>query len=384
MAEAGGIVPPVKGRKRKLPASDSTDQQAGAAAASPPAAAVVADETEAAPKRLAVEGSTTTAPNSALAALSSYADASDGEEGEVREEMETAAILQEGQDGEQQQHEAQAGDADEEGEAADASPPTKGNRTDQRKRRPCTFFLKGRCQKREECPFSHDVERKVCKYFAQGRCRKGRRCPFAHERAAGTAGNPTTAVAPDGEQKRVKKSMGLNLPLPMRNSKLYKSLVQDQIVEEENIVLQCLHYIVRREFMKQPLQAAEMAVLVELAQAERAKAQEAAEARAAKHSLLHPLLTSDQIDPALLAQMDPELAQELAQGDGDDDGAIVGGGGSNASTPNRAGKRGAFGSGSELEDGEVSDAESEESEPEDEEYEDEDEDGDVESGEASS
>jgi hypothetical protein len=376
LAEAGGIVPPVKGRKRKLPASEPTDQKAGPLSATP----VAGDDAEASPKRLATEG--TTAPNSALAALSGYADASDGEEGEVREEMETPATPQERLSAEQQLNEMQArGEGAEEGaEVANASSPSKANRTDQRKRRSCTFFLKGRCQKGEECPFSHDVERKVCKYFAQGHCKKGRRCPFAHERAA------TAVSAPDGEQKRVKKSMGLNLPLPMKNSKLYKSLVQDQIVEEENILLQCLHYIVRRNFMKQPLPTEEMAALVNLAQAERAKAQEAAEAKAAKQSALHPLLASDHLDPALLAQVDPELAQELEQGDGDDDdgGAIVGGD-SRTSTPNRAAKRGAGDSGSELEDGEVSDSESEENDEEEEDgEEEEEEDSDLASDEVSS
>lgn len=38
-----------------------------------------------------------------------------------------------------------------------------GNRTQER-RRICTFYLKGKCAKGENCTYSHDVQRKHCRY----------------------------------------------------------------------------------------------------------------------------------------------------------------------------------------------------------------------------
>lgn len=49
---------------------------------------------------------------------------------------------------------------------------------------PCEFFLKGHCQKGDDCKFRHDVEQKpldlICKFYLAGSC-NNKRCLYLHD-----------------------------------------------------------------------------------------------------------------------------------------------------------------------------------------------------------
>jgi hypothetical protein len=50
----------------------------------------------------------------------------------------------------------------------------------------CKFFIEGGCT-RIDCPFLHEQlpiksrPKKACTFFQQGKCNKGNECPFSHE-----------------------------------------------------------------------------------------------------------------------------------------------------------------------------------------------------------
>ncbi|PAA52226.1 hypothetical protein BOX15_Mlig000200g3 [Macrostomum lignano] len=59
-----------------------------------------------------------------------------------------------------------------------------GNKNATRPKERCKFYMEGRCNKADNCPFSHDFkpERKLelCKYYVQSRCRNGSNCAYMH------------------------------------------------------------------------------------------------------------------------------------------------------------------------------------------------------------
>ncbi|PAA73619.1 hypothetical protein BOX15_Mlig027124g1 [Macrostomum lignano] len=63
-------------------------------------------------------------------------------------------------------------------------PPKCGNKNATKPKERCKFYMEGRCNKADNCPFSHDFkpERKLelCKYYVQSRCRNGSNCAYMH------------------------------------------------------------------------------------------------------------------------------------------------------------------------------------------------------------
>lgn len=71
--------------------------------------------------------------------------------------------------------------AEEEAPAASATSPSPSRR---RQGTACTFFLRGRCNRGDDCPFIHarDAEKPLCRYVNEpGGCRFGARCIFRHQ-----------------------------------------------------------------------------------------------------------------------------------------------------------------------------------------------------------
>ncbi len=52
----------------------------------------------------------------------------------------------------------------------------------------CRFYLKGGCNRKDMCPFSHDgpapAVEEVCKYHLSNACLKGADCPYSHDLAS--------------------------------------------------------------------------------------------------------------------------------------------------------------------------------------------------------
>jgi len=124
----------------------------------------------------------------------------------------------------------------------------KSHNTDKNKK-VCYDFFKGRCTEGQACPFLHTTEVTVCKFFLKGHCRLGRRCKNMHDReAAASVAASKRRDADDNEdtdENRKRKKNGLYLPKPLAGGTrgtLLRKLLQDRIVEEENIILQCLRH----------------------------------------------------------------------------------------------------------------------------------------------
>jgi hypothetical protein len=67
-------------------------------------------------------------------------------------------------------------------------PPPRERREDRLKQVACKFFLDGRCEKGDACPFAHQGEQvrkqDLCKYFLVGKCSKGAACLYSHDPGA--------------------------------------------------------------------------------------------------------------------------------------------------------------------------------------------------------
>ena len=184
-----------------------------------------------------------------------------------------------------------------------------GNATEPpvKKARRCLFFSRGKCKAGDECKFSHDFEPIMCTFFVRGRCRKGISCPHIHDHAAradyrsqqpqqkqseervsteqdlqSAALQDAAAVPADQSQSKTAvdqhshprgnnrsshnnkgetvswisgssrgKGKGLYLPQPLNGGArgtLLRKLLEDQIVAEENLLLQCLRFMVAARF----------------------------------------------------------------------------------------------------------------------------------------
>jgi hypothetical protein len=115
--------------------------------------------------------------------------------------------------------------------------------SDKRASFPCKFNYKNKkCSKGKSCPYNHDLEPILCsKFTATGRCGKGMKCMFVHDKKMFKKSGDTG----DGKDRELKKQCNksqLNLPDPTQGT-LLRKLLDNQIQEDENIELQCLHYI---------------------------------------------------------------------------------------------------------------------------------------------
>lgn len=139
-----------------------------------------------------------------------------------------------------------------------------GDELEGNKRRVCFLFLRSRCRKGASCEYVHDKDapRPICKNYVIGRCKYGNKCMYQHEADKALVG-PSSACTSErtkelacgrkrdssvlaGEKKTRNKSL-LHLPIPLgangSSSTLLRRLLQRQGLEEENALLQALHFI---------------------------------------------------------------------------------------------------------------------------------------------
>jgi hypothetical protein len=150
------------------------------------------------------------------------------------------------------------------GSAAEDGQDTEEQTTAQPKagyKKPCALFAQGKCDRGEDCKYGHNFEPKPCSFFEKsGRCRRGSRCSFLHDRA-----NRAKSLADCNDvDDKTDETMGLNghgkggsknglfLPKPLdggARGSLLRNLLSDQISTEDNIVLQCLRFLVSENFL---------------------------------------------------------------------------------------------------------------------------------------
>eukprot|EP01032_Pedospumella_encystans_P014240 gene14240-16370_t len=174
------------------------------------------------------------------------------------------------------------GEMDGEADAADASGPRK-----------CYQFGRGKCKNGDSCAYSHDFEPKVCTFFIKSFCKQGFKCHHIHDNEArkeyrannprnnnnkqekrdkdkleGGEGDEAEGTAnTNNKEKREKKEKKnttpkkapminkngeLSIPEPLSGGArgtLWRKLLEDEIQKEENIVLQCLRFLVQNDFL---------------------------------------------------------------------------------------------------------------------------------------
>jgi hypothetical protein len=151
--------------------------------------------------------------------------------------------------------------------AANQSNTLDGGETKERKSRVCFLFLRSRCTKGADCEYLHEkgAPRPSCKNFSIGRCKYGDKCMYLHE-SGGAALGPDKEADPTAESScresassrkrdssclaapnKTNKKCQLQLPVPLgasgSTSSLLRRLLQRQGLEEENLLLQALHFI---------------------------------------------------------------------------------------------------------------------------------------------
>lgn len=105
----------------------------------------------------------------------------------------------------------------------------------------CRLYLAGKCRKGEKCKYSHNAgenkstETQPCSYFVKGKCRRGSRCMFSHSM-------PLTSTS---ESPSTSQPLSAHPP-----ASLYRKLVDNEIHQEENLILQCIRYIVQENFFE--------------------------------------------------------------------------------------------------------------------------------------
>ena len=88
---------------------------------------------------------------------------------------------------------------------------------------------------------------KTCSYFVKGKCRRGSKCIYLHDSSL------KTAVSLDDNDRdiRPKSNNKLIVPKPLvggERGTLLKKLLEDDIMAEDNIILQCLRYFVKNDY----------------------------------------------------------------------------------------------------------------------------------------
>jgi len=120
------------------------------------------------------------------------------------------------------------------------------NTTKRSKVHPCRNFRIGKCRRGDKCKYIHslshgkeerdttDANSKVCSYFLKGKCRRGSQCHFSHSTPAGV------------EEKAEKKEATSTTP---KIQSLYLKLVESEVHKEENILLQCIRFLINENFL---------------------------------------------------------------------------------------------------------------------------------------
>ena len=91
---------------------------------------------------------------------------------------------------------------------------------------------------------SHPVG-KICNYYLKGKCRRGNSCTYLHDSNL----KKESSLDTTGEKKP--NSNKLIVPKPLAGGErgtLLKKLLEDEIMAEDNVVLQCLRYFVKNEY----------------------------------------------------------------------------------------------------------------------------------------
>lgn len=155
-----------------------------------------------------------------------------------------------------------SGEAGEEGEHEEVL-------TGQAKRR-CIHWGRGRCKAGDKCTFSHDFEPKLCDFFLRGHCKNGFKCFNKHDSAArneyrainGVSGkstakstDPLSSSKDSSNKKSTRNANGeLSIPEPLAGGErgtLWRKLLEDEIDKEENLILQCLRFLVQNNFLQE-------------------------------------------------------------------------------------------------------------------------------------
>jgi hypothetical protein len=112
----------------------------------------------------------------------------------------------------------------------------------------CRAHLSGKCRRGDKCRYSHSPgegaavasSSQPCSYFLKGKCRRGSKCQFSHSLPAPSAdgGSSTAPVAAQA-------------PAPAMVPSLYRKLVASEVHSEENVLLQCIRFLVQENFLSQ-------------------------------------------------------------------------------------------------------------------------------------
>jgi hypothetical protein len=143
-------------------------------------------------------------------------------------------------------------------------------------KRRCIHWGRGRCKAGDACTFSHDFEPRQCEAFLRGFCKHSFKCYNVHDTAkraemrangtvpaaTGESGNKQStaetgaAKGKTTESKNKRNANGeLSIPAPLAGGErgtLWRKLLEDEINREENVVLQCLRYLVQNNFLDEP------------------------------------------------------------------------------------------------------------------------------------
>lgn len=93
----------------------------------------------------------------------------------------------------------------------------------------------------------------MCPYFVSGHCRRGKKCKLFHDKKSKRAQKKKSQTNDDENaiDRKENQKGKLYLPKPLfggEKGTLLKKLLEDEINFEENIILQCIHYIVTNNF----------------------------------------------------------------------------------------------------------------------------------------
>jgi hypothetical protein len=108
----------------------------------------------------------------------------------------------------------------------------------------CRAHLSGKCRRGDKCRYSHSsgeggtstTSLQPCSYFLKGKCRRGSKCMFSHTL-------PVAAPAVEGGAP-ISATAAAVVP------SLYRKLIASEVDSEENVLLQCIRYLVQENFLE--------------------------------------------------------------------------------------------------------------------------------------